>query len=543
MAAVEGTLLASRYRVKRRLGSGAMAVVFLAEDERLGRQVAIKRLHADSPEETAERFDREARLGASLNHPNIVAVYDVASDPDGVLIVMEYVKGWTLSRAMGPQRLEPKRAFEILEGIASALDHAHRHGVIHRDVKPANVLLRTDGLVKLADLGIATATTSTRITRAGSVLGTPSYMAPEQLEGGDVTPAVDVYALAALAFELLSGRRARDGRSPMEIAHMVASRPPPDLSEAWPDAPPRLGKVLAGGMARAPAERPGSAGELVRELGRGLADVTTRRTAPASPGWVAARARAGDRERPAGWISGAAATAASTRERRSTPVVEPPRPPMAAPGAGRGRGGAWRRIVALAAVALAGAVVSAAWLVARSEPAAERSSGSAGGAAGARAPAQRGERSGTTGTTTKDGAQAGARTAGSAVPGPSGPAGTPERAVRSFYERAARDDFEGAWALAGPGFRSQLGGFDSLRGTLSTLESIRFEDARTVSRGADAATVAAETLARHPDRVERCSSTFSLSRAGAGWRLERARAKCGPAGKAGNGKSRQAKKR
>ena len=266
MATREGTLFAGRYRVQRRLGSGAMATVFLAEDERLRRDVAVKRLHAGSSEDVAQRFDREARLGASLNHPNIVSIYDVVAEDDDVLIVMEYVKGWTLASSMARGTLQRERALEILGGVAAALDHAHDHGVIHRDVKPANVLVRTDGFAKLADLGIATATHATQITRAGSVLGTPAYMAPEQLAGGEITAAVDVYALAAVAYEVLSGQKARQGRTPLEIAHKVATEPPPDLRGAWPEAPTAVALALKSGMARDPSERPRSVRVLVRAL-------------------------------------------------------------------------------------------------------------------------------------------------------------------------------------------------------------------------------------------------------------------------------------
>ena len=136
-----GTLLAGRYRTIERVGSGGMATVLLAEDERLGRQVAVKRLHAESPEDTAQRFRREAKLGASLNHPNLVAVYDIVTDDEGVLIVMEYVDGETLRDAIERGPLEPARAIEVLRGMAEALDHAHGEGIVHRDVKPANVLL------------------------------------------------------------------------------------------------------------------------------------------------------------------------------------------------------------------------------------------------------------------------------------------------------------------------------------------------------------------------------------------------------------------
>ena len=253
-----------------------MASVLLCRDERLGRDVAVKRLHADSPEEMEKRFVREARLGASLNHPNLVAIYDTAIDDEGVLIVMEYVPGESLSQALRGGPLAARRAGAVAAELGAALDHAHSLGVVHRDVKPANVLLRADGVTKLADLGIATAAGQTRITRSDIVLGTASYMAPEQLDGAEAGPAADVYALAAVCFEALAGRKARTGRTPLEIAHSVATEPPPDIRDQLPGASSEVAGLLKRGLARDPAERPGSAGE----LGTGLRDALER---PAEP--------------------------------------------------------------------------------------------------------------------------------------------------------------------------------------------------------------------------------------------------------------------
>jgi serine/threonine protein kinase len=257
-----------------------MASVLLCEDERLGRQVAVKRLHADSPVDVAQRFDREARLGASLNHPNLVSVFDTATDDEGVLIVMEYVDGETLSKKLRRGPLRPEEVRKIVLDLGDALDHAHAQGVIHRDVKPGNVLIREDGMTKLADLGIATASDGTRITRSGIVLGTAAYMAPEQLDGREIGPPADIYALAAIAFEALSGRRPREGRTPMEIAHRMANDGPPDLSEAWPRAPKAAVEVLKRGMALDPEDRPASAGELARELAEALDQAQVPPTRP-----------------------------------------------------------------------------------------------------------------------------------------------------------------------------------------------------------------------------------------------------------------------
>jgi len=266
-----------------------MASVLLCQDERLGRHVAVKRLHSDSPEEVEARFVREARLGAFLNHPNLVSVFDTATDDDGVLIVMEYVDGRPLSRELRHGPLTPERVTRMACELGAALDHVHAHGVVHRDVKPGNVLLRRDGLTKLADLGIATAADSTRITRSGVLLGTASYMAPEQLDGREAGRPADVYSLAVVCFQALCGERPHPGRTPMEIAHAIATQPAPDLSERWPAAPAGAVAALKRGMAREPRDRPDSAGELATELARALEQPATSptrrfaRTGPSAP--------------------------------------------------------------------------------------------------------------------------------------------------------------------------------------------------------------------------------------------------------------------
>lgn len=278
----KGTLLAGRYRVSRRLGAGGMATVFLATDERLGREVAVKRLHTDAPEASLTRFKREARLGAALNHPNLVTVYDTVVTDEGALIVMEYVPGTSLAdlAAHGPVR--PDSALPILRSIAEALDHAHAQDVVHRDVKPANVLLGDDGVVKLADLGIARAVGATQLTSEGSVVGTLPYMSPERMRGpGAGGPESDVYALAAVALELLSGD------PPSETASDEARNAgrAPNLRASWLDAPGRSPEVLARGLDPDPGRRPPTATLLVSELNAALTVEAPVRplTAPTAP--------------------------------------------------------------------------------------------------------------------------------------------------------------------------------------------------------------------------------------------------------------------
>jgi serine/threonine protein kinase len=279
-----GPLLAGRYQVIERLGSGGMAAVYLAHDERLDRDVAVKRLHTTERDDVdARRFQREAKLGASLSHPNLVSIFDTEKDDESVLLVMEYVDGETLAERLSRGGLEPPRAVAIVRAVARALDHAHSAGIVHRDIKPANVLLGRDGTVKLADLGIAKAVERTDITDTGTVLGTLAYMAPEQLQGGAVGPAVDIYALAAMAFEMLTGRKPRRGRTAVEIAHEVVHGPPPDPRDTGADVPPPAAHAIRAGMAKDAADRPQSAGEFAGRFERGMEDARPVATPPPPP--------------------------------------------------------------------------------------------------------------------------------------------------------------------------------------------------------------------------------------------------------------------
>jgi eukaryotic-like serine/threonine-protein kinase len=272
-----GVVLGDRFRVHGRLGAGGMATVFVAEDCVLCRDVAIKRLHAEGSEADVRRFRREARLGASLTHPNLVTIFDTLSGEDGVLIVMEYVRGRPLSEFVAPEGMDPRRLLEILRPVASAIDYAHEHGVVHRDVKPANILIAEDRRVKLVDLGTATAGHLTQITAENEIVGTLAYIAPERLAGDSVgEPPADVYSLAVLAFEALTGRQPHRAKTPSELLDQVLHHPPPNVEEALPQAPPRLGRVLMQGMDPDPKRRQASAGALVRDFESALPAVGAR---------------------------------------------------------------------------------------------------------------------------------------------------------------------------------------------------------------------------------------------------------------------------
>jgi predicted Ser/Thr protein kinase len=278
-----GVLLADRFRISRRLGHGGTATVFLAEDSVLGRDVAIKRLHAEGSETDVRRFQREARLGASLTHPNLAAVFDTISGDDGIFIVMEYVRGRPLSDLIAPGGMDAMRLLEILRPVASALDYAHEHGVVHRDVKPANILIGEDRIVKLVDLGTATAGHVTQITTENQVLGTLAYIAPERLSGDSAgEPAADVYSLAVVAFEALTGHTPHRASSPAELLGKVTNERSAGALESWPDAPPKLAQVLAQGMDPDPERRQHTTGTFVRDLEAALGDRAPAPT-PAMP--------------------------------------------------------------------------------------------------------------------------------------------------------------------------------------------------------------------------------------------------------------------
>ncbi|CBG67324.1 putative serine/threonine protein kinase [Streptomyces scabiei 87.22] len=262
---IQRQTLAGRYRVGSRLGSGGMAEVYLAQDLRLGRTVAVKTLRADMAFDPyfRERFRREARSAASLNHPSVVAVYDSGEEQltgGGVLpyIVMEYVPGTTLAerlRSEIPPTLQ--QALELTDGVLRALEHAHGAGIVHRDVKPANVMLTADGAVKVMDFGIARAMSGqeTAITQASIVIGTAEYLSPEQAIGQPADARSDLYAVGCLFHELLTGRPPFHGGSPLSVAHRQVRETLRAPSEIVPGIPPEVDALVLKALAKDPAQR------------------------------------------------------------------------------------------------------------------------------------------------------------------------------------------------------------------------------------------------------------------------------------------------
>jgi eukaryotic-like serine/threonine-protein kinase len=278
----------SRYAVERTLGKGGMATVELAEDTELRRKVAVKRLAAslDADDVLQKRFFREARVAARLSHPNLVAVYDVG-DEDGLpYIVMEYVEGETLADLIARTApMQPERAVELLLQVCAGLEHAHAAGLVHRDIKPQNLLVRSDGVVKIADFGIARMLEGTQLTEAGTVLGTAAYLAPEQAAGEPVTAAADIYSLGAVAYELLGGRTPYEFETLADLA-LEQRRAPRPLD----GVPPELERAVLRALAFEPAERPRSASEFARKLARRETTAVTEVMAPARAIHISRRA-------------------------------------------------------------------------------------------------------------------------------------------------------------------------------------------------------------------------------------------------------------
>ena len=297
---------ADRYRVERPLGHGGMARVDLARDVELDRLVAVKVL-ADSlvgDAELRERFVREGRLAARLAHPNVVAVLD-AGEVDGLpFIVMEYVDGETLAEVVRREGALPcDRAVGLAVQALDGLEHAHAAGLVHRDVKPGNLLLRSDGQLKIGDFGIARALEQSGLTEAGTILGTAAYLAPEQARGEEVGQAADVYGLAAVLYELLTGRPPRQVSSLGELADAVEA-PITPVRDLAPAVPEQVEEAVMSGLAARPDARPTAA-----ELRAALA--LPEAPNASEPATVVLRPRRRERaRRRAPWIVAALATAA-----------------------------------------------------------------------------------------------------------------------------------------------------------------------------------------------------------------------------------------
>jgi len=266
---VVGELIAERYELEELVGTGGMSSVYRAHDRMLERDVALKVLHQEFTADTdyVERFRREARSVARLSHPNIVTVIDRGEQDGRQYIVFEYVKGEnlkTLVERVGP--LPEEEAVRLALQIARALGFAHESGLVHRDVKPQNVLLNGDGQAKVTDFGIARSLDVGGLTQTGTVMGTSDYIAPEQARGSQADAQSDIYSLGAVLYELLTGEVPFPGDNFVAVAMRHINEPPPSVLERRPDVSPRLDAVIRQAMAKEPRDRFGSMDELCAEL-------------------------------------------------------------------------------------------------------------------------------------------------------------------------------------------------------------------------------------------------------------------------------------
>jgi serine/threonine protein kinase len=438
-------VIAERYDLGREIGRGGMGAVWLGRDIVLGREVALKRIGlmpgAVSPD--LQRAEREARLAARLNHPHVVAVFDLVDEGDDTWLVMEYVEGITLSAFV--QRdgaLTPDEAAPLLQQAADALAAAHAAGIVHRDVKPSNMLVSRSGEVKLTDFGIARAEADASLTRTGLVTGSPAYLAPEVASGSTATESSDVWSLGATLYHLLAGHPPYEvNENLMGALYKIVHEEPPRLPDAgW------LAPVLEHTMSRRPAER-WSMTQVRDFLGQGPGVAV-------NPAPVEATEQDGTRV---------------MEPTRSEPVAVPPiavDPELAEHLAQTGDGRRGRRSpwpwVAAAAVVLALAVIAGAALV--------------------------GSRDGSSPSTTPTSANR------ATASGPSSSAGAQPAAMRSFitdYLSTATSDQHASWAMLTTGFQKESGGFGKYQGFWRTISSATARDitpdpaALTVSYGVD----------------------------------------------------------
>ena len=276
MPDLSGRVLDDRYELEAIVGEGTFGRVYRGRDRRLGRAVAVKVIKpwwAEDPE-WVRAFERETQLLASLSHHGVVAIFDVGAAPEGHYLVSELVEGGSLARRLRAGPLPAAEARRIAAGLCRALGRAHAGRIVHRDVKPENVLLAHDGTVKVGDFGIARLAESTTEVPAGTIVGTPRYMAPEQARGGPVTPATDVYAAGVVLYEMLAGRPPFAGQSAVELALRHVTDPPPPLPDGVPDD---LASVVARALAKEPAARYADGETMARAL-EGSGRVTRGRT-------------------------------------------------------------------------------------------------------------------------------------------------------------------------------------------------------------------------------------------------------------------------
>ncbi|RLV08342.1 serine/threonine protein kinase [Streptomyces griseocarneus] len=372
-----GQVLDGRYRIEARIAVGGMATVYRALDTRLDRVLALKVMHPSLAADGAfvDRFIREAKSVARLDHPNVVGVFDQGTDGTYVYLAMEYVAGCTLRDVLRERgALQPRAALDITEPVLAALGAAHLAGLVHRDMKPENVLIGDDGRVKVADFGLVRAVDTTTTASTGSVLGTVSYLAPEQMEYGTADTRVDVYACGVVLYEMLTGAKPHTGSTPAQILyqHLHEDVPPP--SAAVPGLAQRLDEVVAAATARDPQGRPADAVALlsvVRAARESLSDEQLDAVPPQARTPEQGGTPAGSEDRTSVLPRPRTARPLPPPEEeqlnRTTRLERPPAPPAPPAAAGHGRRGPRRRpsraLLAVLAVVVLAVIGTGVWYV------------------------------------------------------------------------------------------------------------------------------------------------------------------------------------
>jgi serine/threonine protein kinase len=509
-------LLGGRFVLEREIGAGGMARVFLGRDEVLERPVAVKILNpGHGGTDIGARFRREGRTAARLAHPNVVQVYDAGADEfegrEVSYIVMEYVPGGDLKGLIdekGP--LASDELARLGADVSSGLAHAHANGVIHRDIKPHNILIDAYGRPKLSDFGIARAVDATYATRTGSYLGTALYSAPEQLRGEQVTPKSDVYSLGIAFYQAAAGQAPFTG-TPIEVASQHVSREPTVPTVLGANLSDEVEALILDCVKKDPDLRP-TAQEVHERLQEEVRPARNYAVPPIS-------------EPP------------PPAERTPTPLSEeppqepPPRepPPGDAPGAGWREGSRRRWPILLAAAALLvvllGVTAYASGLIGSGEPETakapqEEKEQASSSESESNQPAGGGEESTSGQTATEDTTGAGKEDTAADRSSGGSESEAAEQAIQDHYTAAADGDNEEAWNSLSSRFRQQIGSQAAYTNQFGTLQSLTFDEGPTAEVSGNTATVTGTTIATHTDRTERNTASWVMVNEDGEWKLD-----------------------